>query len=475
MPKAKNPITFSECYGLNSKDVESLGALDATLAIDTKLFVDPLLLEKSSHPEMQQAALAYKKRFSDIIKLLSASKTENDVPWRNAIRIMDFHEVSATGLGYGAGGVAGSGFGKALIHRIAKTGKSIVDLGISDPDLFSLLALFEEDIGADRISDMTTSIIVDELSEYTRRVCEALEVPMEEHTILGKTRSLPTNKALHKKSPTILVPSDCLGTLPIAADRSEICDAADKNQSLRNQVNAHVGMIWEVKTKKDKARLKSQILSDSKAMLALIAAYREIEATPYDSKLDPKGLTRWAKIAKTVSDLNPIELDKPQNKTEAVQVVGSIITHFKFLVEDKGLWKTLYHSGKRLPERYSQSLFFATAYSFCKANNLDVSPEVDTGTGLIDFKFSVGFSTRIVVEIKLSTNGKVVEGYTKQIARYNESEETSGGFYVIIDVGSMGRKDEYLIEEGNKARKEKVDPTTIVFVDALVQRSASKL
>lgn len=85
------------------------------------------------------------------------------------------------------------------------------------------------------------------------------------------------------------------------------------------------------------------------------------------------------------------------------------------------------------------------------------------------------FSTRIIVEIKLSTNGKVVEGYTKQIARYNESEETSGGFYVVIDVGNMGKKDEYLVEEGNKARKEKIDPTTIVFVDALEQRSASKL
>lgn len=475
MPKATNPITFSECYGLDAQKVESFGVLDATLAIDTKLFVDPLLLEKSSHPEMLRAAATYKKRFLDIIKLLSASKSEGDVPWRNALRIMDFHEVSATCLGYGAGGVDGSGFGKALIRRIARTGKNIVDLGIKDPDLFSLLALFEEDIGADRISDMTSSIIIDDLSEFTVRICKALGVPFDRHSILGRVKKLPTNKALVKNRPLLLVPTDCLGKLPVATDRSEICDAADKNQSLRKQVNAHVGMIWEVKTKKDKARLKSQILSDSKAMTTLIAAYREVVATPYDIKDDPQGLTTWAKIAKAVSDENPIELKKPRAKNEATNVVGKIISHFKFLVEDKGLWKSLYHSGKRLPERYSQSLFFAVAYSFCKANNLDVSPEVDTGTGLIDFKFSVGFSARIIVEIKLSTNSKVVEGYTRQIARYNKSEETSGGFYVVIDVGNMGKKDQLLVEEGNKARKKKVNPTTIMFVEALEQRSASKL
>src|SRR6202008_2938636 len=99
----------------------------------------------------------------------------------------------------------------------------------------------------------------------------------------------------------------------------------------------------------------------------------------------------------------------------------------------------LYHQGSPRPEKAAQRLFFAVAHAYCKANDIDLTPEADTGNGPVDFKMSSGFTGRVLVEIKLSTNPKVVAGYAKQLETYKEAEETTRGFYVMIDVGQMGR------------------------------------
>ena len=110
-------------------------------------------------------------------------------------------------------------------------------------------------------------------------------------------------------------------------------------------------------------------------------------------------------------------------------------------------------------------LFFAVAYSYCKANNLDITPEAETGTGPVDFKVASGFNGRVLVEIKLSTNKKMVAGYTRQLEAYKKAEETMQGYYVVIDVGGpIGRKRRQLAKLRNDAiaRKETVSP--IIFL-----------
>src|SRR5258708_7622405 len=129
MPKVSNPITISEHFGLTREDVLNAGALDVTMATDTRLFIDPLLLASSAQPDIRNAADTYRCRFESIIKLLCSSAVHGDVAWRGAVRLMQFHEVSATCLGYGKAGISGSGFGPELIARLALTGKEIVDLG----------------------------------------------------------------------------------------------------------------------------------------------------------------------------------------------------------------------------------------------------------------------------------------------------------------------------------------------------------
>jgi hypothetical protein len=125
----------------------------------------------------------------------------------------------------------------------------------------------------------------------------------------------------------------------------------------------------------------------------------------------------------------------------------------------------LYHAGKPRPEKAAQRLFFAVAHAYCKANNIDLTPEADTGNGPVDFKMSIGFSGRVLVEIKLSTNSKILSGYSKQLEVYKKAEEALIGYYVVIDVGGMGRKDSQLLAKKNAAVKSHQKVAEIIFID----------
>ncbi len=125
--------------------------------------------------------------------------------------------------------------------------------------------------------------------------------------------------------------------------------------------------------------------------------------------------------------------------------------------------------------RAVQRLFFAVAYSYCKTNNLDVTPEADTGNGPVDFKFSKGFGGRVLVEIKLSTNPKLVKGYTRQLETYKTAEETQKGFYLVVDVGQMGNKEKALLDVKNDASACGQEFSPLTFVNGLRKPSASKL
>jgi hypothetical protein len=112
---------------------------------------------------------------------------------------------------------------------------------------------------------------------------------------------------------------------------------------------------------------------------------------------------------------------------EVAGVVEKIIEGFRFLIEERRLSEELYAGQKVRPEKSAQRLFLVAAYAFCKANNLDITPEAETGNGPVDFKVSFGFRGRVLVEIKLSTNTKLVAGYSRQLEAYKGAEETTRG------------------------------------------------
>ncbi|WP_096787637.1 hypothetical protein [Rhodobacter sp. CZR27] len=457
--------------------------LDPTLNVDTRLFIDPLMLDKSSHPEIAEGSRrTYEQHFTTIIKFLSKATGPTDVAWRSAQRLLSFPEIKWTCLGYGAESVSGSGSGTNMTGQFIETARQIVSLGVDDPDLFVAMALFEEGVGPDRISDMTTNVILGDLLRFNTRVLAELGVPgkpMQLRLRNGKAyeATLPVNPYLPDGGPVILVPADVLRHLPVATDWSEVADAASENEQLRSRVNEQIAKLWEVRSRKDKGKLRRWALTSREEFETFLDMIKGAKPRPYDLSGDPLGEMFWRRLAATLADQVPLTIKKPPSFDYAgvVSVVEQIIEQFRFLVEDRRFSEELYHAGEPRPEKAAQRLFFAAAHAYCKANDLDLTPEADTGNGPVDFKVSKGYAGRVLVEIKLSRNGKLVSGYTKQLEAYKTAEETLHGFYVVVDVGQMGEKDTRLLQIKNEAaeRGEQVSP--VIFVDGTRRASASKL
>lgn len=456
-----------------------LGVLNCTPAVDTRLFLDPLLLRQSVHHEMNIiAAESYTKHFELAIKFLVASKLRDDVAWRSARRLFEFHEIEGTCLGYGATSIRGSGFGRQLSDRVLAVGKEVVDLGITDPELFQAMALFEAGIGPDRISDMTTNIVFDALLAFNQRILDSLGLEGEIFDMNGTDARLLMNPLSERRRPIILVPTDVLRHLPIATDWDGIAYAARRNEAIRNQVNKHIGHIWAKKTRRQREVLKQEALQSKEAFEALLAVIKATRAEPYSIANDDSGLVRWAELALKYVHENPVnlkEFGKIEDLDRLMTVVGKIVSQFEHLIEHRGLNRELYKDdGTPKPEATAQRLFFAIAFSYCAANNVDISPEVDTGNGLVDFKLSKGFNAKVLVELKLSTSSKVVAGYEAQLETYKTSERTEAAYYVVMDVGRMGRKHHALLQAKNKLHKAGVTLSELVVIDAAVKPTASK-
>ena len=483
MAKIRDPRRFSDHFGVQDDKLLHLDVLDPTLNVDTRLFIDPLLLAKSQHPEISKGARStYEQHFTSVISFLRATNGPSDVAWRSAQRLLSFPEIKWTCLGYGAQSVSGSGSGNAMTAQFIDTARQIVLLGVDDPDLFVAMALFEDGVGPDRISDMTTNVIFGDLLRFNARVHKELDVPTQAMTLRlrnGKSFDalLPSNPYIREGGPIVLLPSDILRDLPIATDWSDVADAASKNEQLRNQVNQQIARLWEVKSRIDKGQLRSWAMSGKDQFESLLEMIRSADAQPYDTGGDPLGELVWRRIASTLAADAPFTIKQPAtlNVDGVAAVVEQIVEQFRFLIEDRRFSEELYHAGKPRPEKAAQRLFFAVAHAYCKANNLDLTPEADTGNGPVDFKVSKGFDGRVLVEIKLSRNGKLVKGYTRQLEAYKTAEQTIRGYYLVIDVGQMGKKAEHLMLVKNQAASEGRSVSPIIFVDGSRRPSGSKL
>lgn len=119
-------------------------------------------------------------------------------------------------------------------------------------------------------------------------------------------------------------------------------------------------------------------------------------------------------------------------------------------------------------------MLFAVSDSYCKANDLDLTPEAETGNGPVDFKVSVGGNSKVIVEIKLSNNPSTVHGYEKQLEIYRDAERTDKAYFVLIDVGGMGKKDEKVIELKNQQIADGYAASEVIIIDGVPRDSASK-
>jgi hypothetical protein len=475
MARVQNPTLFSAYFGVSSQALAAVGLIDPFLDVDMPLFIDPVLLEKSGNKTINTTAIArFRRHFEILVRMLNISKAENDAAWKAARRQLDLSEPPENGLGYGGGSRSGSSRPEDIREAILRTSKEIITLGASDPEMISLMGFFEEDVGPDTISDMTTTVIIEDLAAITEGFCMANGVPLFSFDI-GTSHMLP--KFVDPKgrpAPIVLVPEDIVRDLPIANDWSDIERAAMENARIRDRVNRFLGGIVRPTVADRKHALRSAALGSSTDFDFFLAAVKA-NVSNYDPNLDVLGYYRLkAIVANGFPDLKQAtSYDLKLGSNEIMRVVKDTIAQFKRHVEAGNLWEELWVGSKPKKERASQLIYYAIADAFCKANDLDISPEANMGGGPIDFKFSSGYEARVLVEMKRS-GGTVVHGYEKQLEFYKTASQTEFGVFVIIDYGDLGNK----LNEVRRIRDERLKKgeraSEIVVIDATRKASASK-
>lgn len=466
------PVTFSEQFHASQSTLESTGVFDVILDVDTRVFIDPALLELCIEPEFANARLKVENYFSNIITLLRHSKRKGDMYWKHADQLLEFRELSGTCFGYSQNGTGGNAIGSVLRGAILNTIQDLMAEGETDPVLFELLGVFQEDIGCDRVIDLITFVLREDILKYTQRVVIAAGIPtIAVH--LGQQQYL-TCMNPHNKKPLLLLPATVLSPLPIADSFDDIDRICQENERVQQEINTYFDLGRRRKLH------KSEILSLMHHSLsfrsALITAYKTVPKNVYDFSVDPAGEYAWLTAAREYVLAYPLSLTElPLETSEDVLAVTRIICdRFKSLIEDNGLSKLLYNSdGSPKHESAAQLLFYGIADSYCDANNIDLTKEGNNGRGPVDFKLSRGARNKVVVETKLTSNPQLRHGIEIQLPIYMKQEKTKQAIYLIIDNGHPKTLQNF-IKYYDSLDKQVRNKILYMVIDATHQTSASK-
>lgn len=362
------------------------------------------------------------------MRLLVISQQENDAAWKAARGRLDLREPPQNGLGYGGSGRSGSSRPQDIREAILRTSKEIIELGAA-------VSAFD--------------------------ACEKYNLPAY---VDSRQRRIPI----------VLVPRDIVRELPLANDWSDIERAALENARIRDRVNRYLGGLARPTVADRKSALREAALGSADDFNLFLNVVKE-NVSSYDPNLDALGYYKIKEIfAHGFEDLKQnTKYEIASGADEIVRLVNYTIDLFKRHVEKGNLWEELWISGKPKKERASQLIYYAIADAFCKANNVDISPEANMGGGPIDFKFSSGYHARVLVEMKRS-NGTVVHGYEKQLEFYKGAAQTDYGLFVIINYGDLGDKLRKISDIRGRRLANGERASDIIVIDATQKASASK-
>lgn len=456
-------LTLSDYLKLGNK-LDKEGIFDTILDIDANYFINIKRIRDTKEKSFVNSYKKIQKFFINIYKLLSNTTNKSSKLYRQAVKLFDFPEINNIGLGYSKGRY-GSGFGPVLAEKIISDAKEIIDAGNKDPDLFQLIGLFEENVGPDRLSDMYSHLIYDDIINYTIEKNTALGINKENYPEMKFKKELLINP--FKNKPVLMLPKDILHELPIAKEWDDIDNVCARIQCIRDEMNSFIGDEWKKASTRDKKNfIKEKIMKNEESFKAVISEYKNFSVEPYDFDNDSLGFYIISKELKNIP-LEKIEIDK---REKVKDIVLKICNKFKDLVENNALVKLLYEKdGKFRGEKSVQLLFYGISDSYCDSFDVDISPELNSGRGNIDFKYSNGYTDRVIVEVKLTSNRQLIHGMKTQILEYAKAEKTNQLVYLVIDDLKNKEKIKKLYEEYNKMEKK----SELIVIDTEIKKSAS--
>ena len=462
-------MLVSDYLGL-SDELDEKGVFDLVLEEDSPFFINMQRLKKTTVPEFVESYEKIHEYFRKIIKLLDKAKKcdKSDIFFKQAVKLFDFSEVNGLCLGY-AKGARGAGFGNKIGSQVMLTAYDIVKAGIEDPEFFELLPLFQENVAADRLSDMIATLILEDIKNYTMRIMFELGINEEKYPKLSFQDGMLRNP--YKNAEVLFVPVEILHKLPIAKCWEEINDVVTENSIIRAEMNIEVASEWgKYSAAKKKSYMKRMIFEDSDVCKRVIDGYRNEELDEIDPCIELRYL-----IQKLEKKIRLLPIDWSTNSSDIDSYTGAIeiMEKFRQWVEYNKGWEVIQAIDSNKREKILQRIIHLAGTIFIDSNNLDMSCEPDEGRGPVDFKVSRGKDLSII-EVKLSSNDQYLHGYEKQIEEYGKAEKTDRLVYVYVDLGDHPRRLAKLQKLHDERIKNGERTPELIVINSKSKESASK-
>ena len=210
---------------------------------DSLLHIDPLLLKGSAIPEFTNAYTEFFNYFRLFIPLVKASKTDDfqDRFFKKIVNRFTFKEIPNTGLGFSKRNTKGRGISGALSIQLAHSAYAIINAGLEDPEIFGLMQLIEDNMAADRISDMTIAILQKHFLEYTQRISKEMGLKTYPYKFeYGVVYQVP----FYNGKPIHFIPESFLADLPVAHEFDDIDSVCNYNKRLKRKIGELIGITW---------------------------------------------------------------------------------------------------------------------------------------------------------------------------------------------------------------------------------------
>lgn len=169
---------ISNFLGLNIDGHKDIDFVDVNLKTDTKLFIDPFLIESVQNSFSKECTAVINSFFNCIF----ACK-DND---RNKLAtLLSFgHEPNETKLGLSRNQSSGKGASSRILYDIFKQvwNRNLISQGLVQKP--NDLCLFIENFAEDRMSDLITNILRRKLYEFTKVQCNNHDITLDNTKIV---------------------------------------------------------------------------------------------------------------------------------------------------------------------------------------------------------------------------------------------------------------------------------------------------
>lgn len=304
---------------------------------------------------------------------------------------------------------------------------------------FELVAILRVGIGADRISDITATLLRKRFVEYTEAVCRRHPdikrerkrylrgwYDLENEQWVPIQTELPVNPRSGKA--VILTPREYLRELPTlnAQDFWEGFGNVE-NETLRANVN------YDILKRVNKAEIVKFARENPDKLIQYAREKEAAGSEPYNFDRDEAGLVGWHAPTQAFCQSNPLAGDV--TTVDALRAfLAELPQAFASFIENHDGWQHMWVGRHYRNESAVQNLFLGVVMHYCQAKQVVADSYSNIGRKSVQFTTNSGVVARALFEVKLARNGRFRAALARAKPRYLPLDSQDVAYLIVVEL-----------------------------------------